>query len=98
LNVVRVAKVKNSFVPRPLQTCFEWPDKFPERSVIRLSRIRSVCIGKKAFAFEQQHRHQYAAAAAATAAATMSKPDETVKVVVRIRPMSSEEERNGNVA
>ena len=28
----------------------------------------------------------------------MSKPDETVKVVVRIRPMSSEEERNGNVA
>ena len=27
----------------------------------------------------------------------MSKPDETVKVVVRIRPMSSEEERNGNL-
>ncbi len=26
----------------------------------------------------------------------MSKPDETVRVVVRIRPMSSEEERNGN--
>jgi hypothetical protein len=26
----------------------------------------------------------------------MSKPDETVKVVVRIRPISSEEERNGN--
>jgi hypothetical protein len=27
----------------------------------------------------------------------MSKPDETVKVVVRIRPISSEEERNGNM-
>ncbi len=25
-----------------------------------------------------------------------SKPDETVKVVVRVRPMSSEEQRNGN--
>ncbi len=27
----------------------------------------------------------------------MSKSDETVKVVVRIRPMSSEEQRNGNL-
>lgn len=28
---------------------------------------------------------------------SMSKNDESVKVVVRIRPMSAEEERNGNL-